>query len=189
MFRALCGTCLGMLLISLVLLDVFGTVQVINRKIFKELAGRDNGRRRFKDYCDLLDEARTASHHSLQLLSVLFASLSLLSFPKKRSNIFLYIFSFDIIFIVSFSSFSSSLLRCRRGGFVDPSAQAASVGFGKALGAGRNAWSWRPMPTTWCSSSRAQGCFSKAECGRSRSGAPSEPFHHLETFKVPFKCL
>eukprot|EP00913_Durusdinium_trenchii_P026686 g25038.t1 len=32
------------------------TLFVINRKIFKDIAGRDNGRRRFKDYCDLLDE-------------------------------------------------------------------------------------------------------------------------------------
>lgn len=32
------------------------TLFVINRKIFKDIAGRDNGRRKFKDYCDLLDE-------------------------------------------------------------------------------------------------------------------------------------
>jgi len=29
---------------------------VINRKIFKEITGRDSGRRKFKEYCDLLDE-------------------------------------------------------------------------------------------------------------------------------------
>ncbi|CAE7524039.1 egl-4 [Symbiodinium pilosum] len=29
---------------------------VINRKIFKEISGRDSGRKKFKEYCDLLDE-------------------------------------------------------------------------------------------------------------------------------------
>ncbi|CAE7237812.1 for [Symbiodinium natans] len=29
---------------------------VINRKIFKEITGRDSGRKKFKEYCDLLDE-------------------------------------------------------------------------------------------------------------------------------------
>ncbi|CAJ1382029.1 unnamed protein product [Effrenium voratum] len=29
---------------------------VINRKVFKEITGRDNGRRKFKEYCDLVDE-------------------------------------------------------------------------------------------------------------------------------------